>query len=139
MKRLIILLCFLVLASLCTSLVQAQTVPSCSLARPCAVQWNANTEPDMQDYRLWLRKIEVPDFPLTPFLIIQHPSTSVTDTQFRTSLGELIPGRYALAVTARDLVLNESVRSNSVIFDFVVVDTTPPVPPVLRILEVTIP
>ena len=134
-----LMLLILLLASLCTSLVQAQTVPQCSLARPCQVLWNANTEPDMQDYRLWLRRVEVPDFPVTPFLVIQHPSTSVTDTQFRTSLGELIPGRYALAVTARDLALNESAKSNSVIFDFVVVDTTPPVPPVLRILEVTIP
>ena len=139
MIRLVLVFSVLISASLCTSLVQAQTVPSCSLARPCQVLWNANPEPDMKDYRLWLRKVEVAEFPVTPFLIIQHPSTSVTDTQFRTSLGELIPGRYALAVTARDLVLNESVKSNSVIFDFVLVDTTPPAAPVLRILEVTIP
>lgn len=116
----------------------AQASPSCSVVTPCSVFWTANTEPDMKDYRVWLRKLTDAYGP-TPLMTIVHPQSSMNATQFMGALGNLTAGSYALAVTARDKTVNESAKSLDVFFTFVVADVLPPLVPTVTILQLTIP
>lgn len=107
---------------------RAQTVPVCSPAKPCAITWTANTEPDMKEYRVYLS----PTSGLygAPALTVPHPTT-----ESRTSsLGVLTDRTYFLVVTAVDQDGNESGFSNEVSFRF----DGPPSPPQLTI-TVTVP
>jgi len=110
---------------------EAQTVPVCTPAQPCTLEWNANAEPDMQEYRVFISRTSG-QYDLTqPARVIQHPGTS-GDT---AGIGALAEGPHFVVITAVDQSGNMSGLSNEVQFIF----DGPPGAPVLRIIHVTIP
>jgi len=104
--------------------------PTCSVALPCAITWNANTEPDMKEYRVYLSQVSG-TYGTVPKVVVQHPGT----TTGTVGLGVLPSGQYFVTVRAVDTALNESLKSNEVAFVF---DNAPPAPPVVTI-TVTVP
>jgi len=107
----------------------AQMTTECSMARPCVLGWDANTEPDMAEYRLYLSK-QSGQYGVTPVLVIPHPTTQDTTA----SLGPLPDGQKFMVLTAVDTSGNESLHSNEITFRF----DEPPAAPRLRI-TVTVP
>jgi hypothetical protein len=89
--------------------------------------WNPNIEPDVDLYRIWLRRPEdAPEWTQGPLLI--HPDTSYT---FVNLWADFPDTRIAFSVTAIDTAGNESERSKSVeIFTKeTMVDEIPPATP----------
>lgn len=93
---------------------QAQTIPTCSPARPCQMTWTPNSESDMQEYRVFLSTTAGAYDLARPTATIPHPNASSTTV----NLGTLTDGVYFLAVTAVDQAGNMSARSNEVSFRF---------------------
>lgn len=106
----------------------------CSLDKPCTFFWNANTEPDLEGYKFYVKQV---GGTYGPPLDIKSPQSAIGVEQFKTSFGSLSPGNYAAAVSAYDKAGNESTVSNEVTFTFLVKDL-PPATPVLQIF-VTVP
>lgn len=94
---------------------------TCTQQKDCKFTWDANPEPDMKEYHLYVRGIlEV--YGDAPSLVIPHPTTEVP--AFATTLN-LPDGEYAVMVRAVDQSGNESGNSNELT---VLADATPPQP-----------
>lgn len=106
----------------------------CSVDKPCTFFWNANTEPDLEGYRFYVKPVGGNYG--TP-LDIKQPQSAIGVEQFKTSFGTLAPGNYVASVSAYDRAGNESGKSNEVAFTFIVPDL-PPAIPTLQIF-VTVP
>jgi hypothetical protein len=123
-------------AALCLSIMpapptEAQTIPVCSPAKKCAITWQANTEPDMMDYRLLLSQTAGQYDVTKPALVVTHPNTGGSTA----NLGTLEDGQYFLTLVAVEQAGNVSPFSNEVAFRF----DGPPGAPVMQIIEVMIP
>lgn len=116
MKQLIAILA-ITLAMLYSPIMgQAQTLQTCSLSLPCSMQWDANLEPDMSVYRVYLSQVS--GVYTVPYVTVSHPTVT-------TSLGVLTQGTYFLRVTAVDLSGNESLPSNELTFFYDGVPSNP--------------
>ena len=105
-----------VFAVLCLSIiaprVNAQTIKTCTPTTPCAITWTPNTEPDMQEYRVFLRGASAGyDFD-APAVVIPHPTAQSTTV----NLGTLTDGQHFLVLKAVDLAGNLSESSNELTF-----------------------
>jgi hypothetical protein len=78
--------------------------------------WDANTEPDMSHYTLYVNDVAVEP-------TIPHPTTTTTYTP-------PAPGEYFFKLTASDTSNNESGFSNIVSAVVIMVDTTFPTGPI---------
>ncbi len=106
----------------------AQSPVYCTTEKPCQVQWDANTEPDMSHYNFyWGSATRTYDGAGAPFRV-DHPSTQIQDLVTNLALND---GVYFLAVTAVDLAGNESDFSNEL---SMIVDTQAPGTPTITIV-----
>ena len=105
------------------------TSVTCSAAKPCVIQWNANTEPDLKEYRLYLSQVAGQYGPV-PKIVIPKPTAQLSSI----SLGALLDGVYFVTLTALDLGGNESAKSNEVSFTY---DGIPAAPVIT--ISVTVP
>lgn len=121
----------MVSASVAMSVAAAQTVPTCTPAVPCTIQWIPNSEPDMKEYRVLLSKTAGQYDAAKPAAVIIHPAASGSTAK----VGTLDDGQHFLVVVAVDQVGNVSAYSNEVTFRF----DGPPGGPVIELIKATIP
>jgi hypothetical protein len=95
MKRLLLVLSFIIVFIFTTSIAFAATV---------ILQWNPNTEEDLAGYKLYYGNTSKTYNVITP----------IPDKTAITFSVELNPGTYFFALTAYDLASNESGYSNEV-------------------------
>ena len=99
----------------------AQTPVVCQPSAPCVVEWSANTEPDIAEYRLYVgTQSGQYDF-TAPALVIRHPVVNAALGTVRT----FTDGTYFIVLKAVDTSGNESGPSNEVSFRY---DGPPSVP-----------
>lgn len=118
-----------VLVALVSARVSGAASIVCSPVKPCSIQWNANTELDLKEYRLYISQA-TGTYGIVPKLVIPISTTHTSSI----GLGLLSDGPYFVTLTAVDLAGNESGRSNEVSFVY----NGPPVAPVVTI-TVTVP
>jgi fibronectin type 3 domain-containing protein len=107
MKRILLILAILAMAS-----------SAFAATLNFTVQWDANTEPDMKEYRLYRT-----DGARQQLGVIPHPTTTY---DFAVTVPENASGKLVFVLTAVDTSLNESLDSLPVEWYWTTIDTTAP-------------
>ena len=134
----IFLLCVLAVLLSCSSVWALDLDADCSNIKPyCGVMWHPNSEPDMKEYKMYLRSLPTPFNMSNTALTIPHPTTEVKDVAGELGLSQ--NGDYAIVVTALDNAGNESGPSNEVQFHYAVIDLPPSAPEIEMIMVPIVP